>query len=139
MRIFAIIISSLVAASMALSAQVTNYALRLDAGGSVDCGAVLEMDARSSYSIQLWLCPDQWTPNATLLSVGSNFSIELGAQGSLNVNVGDVTMPVNSASLSAGRGLSSLWCAMPVKLLLLSTACSVPLLCCLNSPPAVAS
>ena len=103
MRIFAIIISSLVAASMALSAQVTNYALRLDAGGSVDCGAVPEMDARSSYSIQLWLCPDQWTPNATLLSVGSNFSIELGAQGSLNVNVGDVTMPVNSASLSAGR------------------------------------
>ncbi|MGN0212794.1 MAG: LamG-like jellyroll fold domain-containing protein [Muribaculaceae bacterium] len=103
MRKLIIIILTIVAATTALTAQVTNYALRLDAGGSVACGEVPEMSAARSYTLQLWLNADQWTPNATVLAVGDGFGITLGASGTINVGVGDLTLPVGSTSLVAGR------------------------------------
>lgn len=93
----------MLATTIAMRAQVTNYALRLDAGGGVECGVLPEMDAARSYSLQLWLNADIWTRDATVLAVGENFSITLGADHTLNINVDDITMPVNSASLTAGN------------------------------------
>lgn len=103
MRTISTILSLILAAAFALNAQVTNYALRLDAGGSVECGAMPEMNAAPSYSVQLWLCADKWNPGASLLGVGDGFAITLGDAGTINISVADFTMPVSSASLSAGH------------------------------------
>ena len=103
MRTLSTILTIFLAAAFALNAQVTNYALRLEAGGKVECGALPEMDAAPSYTVQLWLCADRWTPGATLLSVGDGFKITLADAGKVNITVSDFTLPVSSASLSAGR------------------------------------
>lgn len=87
----------------AMQAQVTNRAILLEPSGSVDCGQVPALDGLSSYTVQFWINPTQWTPGATVLSCGDNFSVELGSVGEIVFTVGTQSVTAKSADLKAGE------------------------------------
>lgn len=95
----------LVILAMNLSAQVDNYCLKLDASGSVDAGYIT--DINYDYSIQLWVNPDLWTPNAALFTKGSgNQLVELALgtnSGQLIFKAGEETLTINSVSIATGK------------------------------------
>lgn len=86
-----------------VNAQVTNYALKLSSGGSVDCGYMPELDGKTSFTVQFWMNPTEWTEGATLYSRGDGFDAKLGASGNVIFTIGTATVTVSSTSLTAGE------------------------------------
>lgn len=85
------------------SAQVTNYALQFSSGGSVDCGLMPEIDGQTSFALQLWINPTQWTEDATVLSRGDGLSVKLGAENNVVFTIGTSTLTATSTDLTAGE------------------------------------
>ena len=73
---------------MSTWAQVDNYAIRLSAGGSVDCGLMPELNGRETYALQFWMNADEWTEGATLLQRGEGLRIWLSGPNKLTATVG---------------------------------------------------
>lgn len=94
---------ALEACSLGASAVPVNYALSLTPQGHVECGRVEALEGLTSYTIQLWLNPSQWTPGAQVLSIGSQSTLKLGQTGSLDFNVGATSLTIASADLAAGK------------------------------------
>ena len=90
-----------------LTAQVDNYCLKLDATGSVDAGYLTEINGVDAYTIQLWICPTVWTPNAALFTRGSGDSLlelKLGTtSGQLVFSAGNQSQLVTSSNIAAGK------------------------------------
>lgn len=85
------------------SAQVANRALKFESTGSVDCGQLPTLNELSSYTLQFWVNPSQWTPDATIVSRGSDFSAKLGTEGSVVFTVGTTSLVAPSADLKTGE------------------------------------
>lgn len=87
-----------------VSAVPTNYALKIASGVTVDCGVMPRLDGATSYTIQFWMCPDTWTADATLLSVGDAVKVKLGSEeGSVVFTVNGTDTKVSSTDLKAGQ------------------------------------
>lgn len=90
-------------------AQVTNYALRFEPSGSVDCGAIPELDNKGSYLIQFWMNPSKWTEGATLIQRGDDFKVTMGeVEGTLKFVAAGASyeasgIPINEWSLISFR------------------------------------
>lgn len=85
-----------------INAQVTNYSLKLDAQGSVNCGSLAKLYGKTSYTVQFWMNPTTWTEGATIYSQGDGFKAELGSANSVVFTVGTTTLTATSSSLTAG-------------------------------------
>lgn len=83
--LFTITIAGL--SAFASIAQVVNYALQFEPSGTVDCGAVPELDNRASYLVQFWMNPSKWTEGATLIQRGDDFRVSMGPEGVLKFMV----------------------------------------------------
>lgn len=98
-------IAFIMAGILSTYAQVDNYSLRLDASGSVDVGNINELDGLENYTVQCWINPSTWTPNAAIFSRGSNdsrFELSLGAAaGQVKFTVGNQSVNIVSADLAA--------------------------------------
>ncbi len=95
----------MLAFSVKLQAQVTNYSLRLEPQGSVNFGMMPELDGIDSYSIQLWLNADEWTNGAIVYSRGNDFSLSLGETKQINFGIGNKNIKVSSDDFVTGN-----WC-----------------------------
>lgn len=85
------------------NAQVINRALSFTPEGTVDCGAMPLLNNLKSYSIQFWLSPDIWTPGATLMSRGDNFTVKLGEQGNIDFKIGETAVTATSSDLKSSE------------------------------------
>lgn len=94
---------AIAASAPGIYAQVENRALSFNPEGSVDCGVMPELDNLTSYSLQVWLNPDKWTENASIISRGNDFSLNLAKDGNLNFTVGETSLPISSPDLKAGE------------------------------------
>ena len=66
--------------------QSTNYALRFNGDGKVDCGVIPDLDNLSLYSVQFLVNPSEWAENAYIFRRGTDseeFSLKLGTSGQL--------------------------------------------------------
>lgn len=72
--------------------QTVNRALQLTEDGTVNCGAMPDLNNLSSYSIQFWMKPATWTEGAVLMHRGDNFAVELGADNTVVFRNGDNTV-----------------------------------------------
>lgn len=88
---------------MSTWAQVDNYAIRLSAGGSVDCGLMPELNGRETYALQFWMNADEWTEGATLLQRGEGLRIWLSGPNKLTATVGTQELTLNSTLLVPNR------------------------------------
>ena len=88
---------------ISVNAQVVNRAISLEKNGQVDCGRMPSLDNLSSFSIQLWISPDNWSEGSTLISRGDNFSVKLGEPGSVVMNIGSSSIKATSKDLKAGE------------------------------------
>lgn len=86
-----------------INAQVTNRAIQFESTGTVDCGQVPGLDGLTSFTVQFWINPTQWTEGATIMSRGDKFSAKLGSQGNIVFTVGDKSVTASSADLKAGE------------------------------------
>lgn len=86
-----------------VQAQVENRALQLDAQGSVDCGPMSRLDDLSSFSVQFWMNPSEWTKGAVLFSRGDGFSVALGDEGTVVFTAGGKSLAATSAVLQASK------------------------------------
>lgn len=93
----------LFASSSSLQAQVDNYALKFSSDGSVSFGRVPELDKRSEYTVQFWMCPAEWKSGAVVCQRGDSFSVRLGAKGELLFTVGKESVSVISPELAVGK------------------------------------
>lgn len=92
-----------ISVSIGLYAQVDNYALKLTAQGIVNFQTMPELNNLSTFTVQFWLNPSQWTPGATVYSRGENFSAKLGDPGSIIFTVGSQTVTASSTNLTSGK------------------------------------
>ena len=88
---------------MSTWAQVDNYAIRLSAGGSVDCGFMPELNGCKSYTIQFWMNADEWTEGATLLQRGDGLRIWISAKNTITATIGEQSLALNSTLFTANR------------------------------------
>ena len=88
---------------MSTWAQVDNYAIRLSAGGSVDCGSMPELNGCSSYAIQFWMNADEWPEGATILQRGKGLRIWMNGKNNVTATIGDQTLAFSSTSLTTNR------------------------------------
>lgn len=84
-------------------AVATNMALSLGADGTVDCGQTQKFSNMSSYTIQMWLCPDKWVNGAKIIGAGDAWSIGLGDEGSVVFTVDASSTTVSSEDLKTGN------------------------------------
>lgn len=81
-------------------AQVDNYALNFDGQGSVNYRKIPELNGLSAYTVQFWICPVEWSSQATVFTRGEGanlFRMCLGeAPGSMLFQVGNQSITVNS-------------------------------------------
>ena len=96
-----IIFLGLSLASLTCNAQVENRALLFTPDGFVDCGGIPLLKDKGSYSLQFWINPSKWIPNASLLSIGDNFNVKLDNPGLIVFNSGNSSIPVYSPSLKS--------------------------------------
>ena len=89
--------------ALSANAQVDNCCLRLAQNARVDCGAMTEMNSLSEYTIQLWLNPDTWTKGASLLAVGSDISLKLGSEGTVEAKLGASSVSITDGNLRVGQ------------------------------------
>ncbi|MBR6495108.1 MAG: T9SS type A sorting domain-containing protein [Prevotella sp.] len=84
-------------------AQVDNYCIRLSNGGSVDCGAMPELD-ESAYTIQFWMKPETWKNGAVILSRGDGFKIQTPDDNTIGIVAGGNTLTAKRPDLiDAGK------------------------------------
>ena len=86
-----------------VQAQVDNYGIRLAQGGSVECGAMPELDEKKSYTIQFWLKPEAWESGSVILSRGDGLKIQTGAAQTVEIIAGSGSQSAKNTSLSAGE------------------------------------
>ena len=86
-----------------IQAQVDNYGIRLVQGGSVDCGAMPELDEKKSYTIQFWLKPEAWESGSVILSRGDGLKIQTGAAQTVEIIAGSGSQSAKNTSLSIGK------------------------------------
>lgn len=79
-----------------INAYPVNQALSLTQDGYVDCGQMPKLNNLSSFSLQFWINPAEWTENASILSRGDKFSVELGKSGSVVFNVDNSRLEASS-------------------------------------------
>ena len=84
-------------------AQVDNYCLRLADGGSVDCGAMPELDGKSAYTIQFWMKPGTWKDGAVILSRGNAFKIQTTAEKTIEIVAGGNSVSAKNSALAEGN------------------------------------
>lgn len=89
--------------SISAEAQVDNYAIRLEQGGSVDCGPMPELNGCDNYTIQFWMNAKQWTTGATLLQRGPGLRIWMSGDKTLTATVGSQQIVVNNTLLTTGK------------------------------------
>lgn len=83
-------------------AQVDNYCLRFTADdGVVNLGRIAEAPLGRRYTLQLWICPDSWTPGGAIVRCGT-FSIKMGREHTLVVGDGHENIIVGSDALKVG-------------------------------------
>ena len=66
--------------------QTTNFALRLNGDGKVDCGTISELNQLGLYSVQFLVNPSEWVENSYVFKRGNGteeFSLRLGSTGQL--------------------------------------------------------
>lgn len=84
--------------------QVTNYALRIGQNALVDCGRPQLMEGKESYTLQLWICPDNWTKDAVIICAGDgSVSVRLSDANTVEFKIGDGILMATSADLQSGR------------------------------------
>ena len=96
----------LVAACLFLNeaqAQVDNYCIQLAPGGSVDCGAMPELDGKKSYTIQFWMKPEAWESGSVILSRGDGLKIQTGAENTIEIVAGNGSQTAKNSSLTVGK------------------------------------
>ena len=84
-------------------AQVDNYCIRLSDGGSVDCGAMPELDGQSAYTIQFWMKTGTWKDNAVILSRGDGFKIQTTTTNTIQIVAGGNSLAVTNSGLAPGK------------------------------------
>lgn len=90
---------------MALSAnaQVDNMCLGLESSAKVNCGAMPELNSLQAYTVQLWLCPDEWTAGSTVMSCGDAIKLSLASAGTIEARLGSTTISISDSQLKAGQ------------------------------------
>ncbi|MBR1594809.1 MAG: hypothetical protein IJ659_08590 [Alloprevotella sp.] len=96
-------------------AQMANHCLRFSEGGEVDCGPMPELDGLNTYTVQFWMCADEWTEGATLLSRGEDFRVGLGAENTLEITAGGKTFTAKRNEFQPGRWLPIMIQAKPTR------------------------
>lgn len=71
-------------------AQVTNYAIRFDKEGSIDCGPLPSLNNKDSFLIQFWINPSEWTEGAMIIQRGDGLKISLSEEGCIHFHIGGV-------------------------------------------------
>lgn len=84
-------------------AQVQNYALSLEPGSSVDCGAMPQLNGLESYTLQFWFNPAEWNQGAVLFQRGNEFKVALGAPSELVFTLGNATVTAKSDEMAADK------------------------------------
>lgn len=84
-------------------AQVDNYCIRLSDGGSVDCGAMPELDGQSAYTIQFWMKTGTWKDNAVILSRGDGFKIQTTTTNTIQIVAGGNSLAATNSGLAPGK------------------------------------
>ena len=84
-------------------AQVDNYCIRLSNGGSVDCGAMPELDGQSAYTIQFWMKTGTWKDNAVILSRGDGFKIQTTTTNTIQIVAGGKSLAATNSGLAPGK------------------------------------
>ncbi|MCH5241364.1 MAG: hypothetical protein J1F67_02925 [Muribaculaceae bacterium] len=87
----------------ALNAQVINRAIQFSPEGTVDCGAMPDLDNLRSYSLQFWLNPNSWSENANIISRGDNFVVKLGPQNTIRFINGESEVAASHKELKTGE------------------------------------
>lgn len=85
--------------SLSAFSQTTNYALRFNGDGKVDCGSIPEIDGSALYSVQFLMNPSEWIQNSYIFKRGSGadeFSLRLGTQGELLFKNGAIEKKIAS-------------------------------------------
>ena len=85
------------------TSQVKNYCLRLTSEGSVDCGAMPELNNAASFTVQFWMNADQWENGATILSRGEGFVVKQGNAKTLSITAGSKTLTATADALTTGK------------------------------------
>lgn len=99
-----ILASALMAVAFgSLNAQVINRALQFSPEGTVDCGAMPQIDELRSYSLQFWLNPEVWSQDAVIISRDENFAVKLGTQGTLRFINGENEIAASQSELKTGE------------------------------------
>ena len=86
-------------------AQVENYALSFAGNGSVHCGELVQMEQQTSYTIQFWICPDEWNEGAVIFKSGDKFSACLDTEGSIVFTVGETSLRATATSIGLSKNL----------------------------------
>ena len=81
-------------------AQVDNYCIRLSNGGSVDCGAMPELDGQSAYTIQFWMKTGTWKDNAVILSRGDGFKIQTTTTNTIQIVAGGNSLAATNSGFA---------------------------------------
>ena len=84
-------------------AQVQNHALSLQAGSSVDCGAMPQLNGLETYTMQFWFNPSEWKQGAVLFQRGNEFKVALGAPSELVFTIGNGSLTAKSDAMGAGK------------------------------------
>ncbi len=84
-------------------AQVDNYCIRLSNGGSVDCGAMPELDGQSAYTIQFWMKTGTWKDNAVILSRGDGFKIQTTTTNTIQIVAGGNSLAATNSGFAPGK------------------------------------
>ena len=92
-----------VCCNIGVQAQVDNYCIRLTNGGSVDCGAMPELDGKSAYTIQFWIKPEKWKNNTVILSRGNSLCIQTITSKSIGITTSKSSLSAQSTNLVAGK------------------------------------
>lgn len=87
-------------------AQVTNRAIEFESTGTVDCGQLPTLRGYTSFTIQFYINPNAWTPGATILSRGDDFSAKLGNEKEIVFTVGNTSLTATSEALGTGEWTS---------------------------------
>ena len=69
-----------------LFSQTTNFALRFNGDGKVDCGTISDLNNLDLYSVQCLVNPSEWVENAYVFKRGNGdeeYSLRFGTSGQL--------------------------------------------------------
>ena len=89
---------------LASVAQVKNYAVDFDGNSDINFNKIDELNGLSKYTVQFWICPSEWMPNASVFKRGAAatlFEACLGAnEGTITYRIGDKSIDIQSDKIS---------------------------------------